>query len=426
MNWTKQQEDALVKVRDWLRDPYAPQVFRLFGFAGTGKTTLARHLVEGEGLKVQFGAYTGKAALVLRQKGCVGAKTIHSLMYRAKEKDTKLYKSLERLLSDAIKSNLDQRQIEEIQAELLAEKKRLTETHFSLDKDSKLKDIDLIVIDECSMVGKIMGRDLESFGKKILVLGDPAQLPPIHGLGYFERHPGTDELIDPDVLLTDVQRQARDNPIVDLATRVRNGERLSPGQYGESSVVSNWANIEDILDHDQVLVGRNETRRWTNARIRHVRGFSSVIPQFGDRLICLRNDHEAGILNGGQFIAAKDSQVIDDEYITIAARDADGTSEFTQDEPFEDVAHVLPFLRGDMKDVPYFLRKRAQEFDYGYAITVHKSQGSQWNSCYILDDWTGNDHDKWLYTAITRAAEKVTIIQDFNLNKTRKKTVEDE
>ena len=82
MRWSPQQEDAIKSVQEWLRDKRGPQIFRLFGFAGTGKTTLAKELAGMAGGKVLFATFTGKASLVLRSKGCADASTIHSLIYK--------------------------------------------------------------------------------------------------------------------------------------------------------------------------------------------------------------------------------------------------------------------------------------------------------------------------------------------------------
>src|SRR4249920_494974 len=83
------QDAALQAVADWLKAKpghgSTPQIFRLFGYAGTGKTTLAKHIAEAVDGKVLFAAFTGKAALVMRSKGCPSASTIHSLIYRARE-----------------------------------------------------------------------------------------------------------------------------------------------------------------------------------------------------------------------------------------------------------------------------------------------------------------------------------------------------
>ena len=186
--FTPHQDAALKAVADWLkarRGGGAPPLFRLFGYAGTGKTTLARHLAEDVDGKVAFAAFTGKAALVMRRKGCEGASTIHSLIYRARESGEET-------------------------------------PSFELWDDAPASKAKLIVIDECSMVDAELGRDLLSFGVPVLVLGDPAQLPPIQGGGFF-----TDA--GPDVMLTEVHRQAADDPIIHLSMAVREGRRLEPG-----------------------------------------------------------------------------------------------------------------------------------------------------------------------------------------------------
>jgi exodeoxyribonuclease-5 len=64
-------------------------------------------------------------------------------------------------------------------------------------------------------------------------------------------------------------------------------------------------------------------------------------------------------------------------------------------------------------EIPWTTRKRYDEFDYGYALTVHKAQGSQWNNVVLFDEsWAFRDsRERWLYTAITRAAETLTIVR---------------
>src|SRR5690606_27770695 len=151
----------------------------------------------------------------------------------------------------------------------------------------------LIVVDEASMVDAELGRDLLSFGAPVLVLGDPAQLPPIQGGGFF-----TNE--QPDVMLTEVHRQAQDDPIVRLSMDVREGRELAPGQYGETEVVHKSAlDPARVLNAEQVLVGRNNTRRAYNARMRERRGFTGEFPVAGDKLVCLRNNRRKALFNGG-------------------------------------------------------------------------------------------------------------------------------
>ena len=260
--FTPHQDDALKAVGDWLKaKPGAngtPQVFRLFGYAGTGKTTLAKHLAESVDGKVKFAAFTGKAALVMRGKGCEGASTIHSLIYRARESG------------------------EEVPS-------------FDLWDEAPASKAKLIVIDECSMVDAELGRDLMSFGVPLLVLGDPAQLPPIQGGGFFTE-------AEPDVMLTEVHRQAAgqsDHPAVDGHPRRR---RISSPAATARPRWSRKADLDPqrVLDADQVLVGRNATRRAYNLRMRERRGF--------DRARCRRpatswsacaTTASKGLFNGG-------------------------------------------------------------------------------------------------------------------------------
>src|SRR5580704_13741903 len=254
------QNAALKAVSAWLKarrkGQSAPQVFRLFGYAGTGKTTLARHLAQSVSGKVLFAAFTGKAALVMRSKGCSGASTIHSLIYRARESGEKT-------------------------------------PNFELWNDSPASQAKLIVIDECSMVDAELGRDLLSFRAPLLVLGDPAQLPPVQGGGFF-----TDA--EPDAMLTQVHRQAQDDPIVRLSMAIRAGNPLAQGRYGATEVVRRDAlDPARVLGADQILVGRNATRRAYNARLRERRGFADALPMAGDKLVCLRNNRRKGLFNGG-------------------------------------------------------------------------------------------------------------------------------
>src|ERR1700755_3101598 len=213
--FTPHQDAALKAVSAWLKakpgQGSTPQTFRLFGYAGTGKTTLARHIAEGVDGKVLFAGFTGKAALVMRSKGCERASTIHSLIYKTRESG------------------------EEIPS-------------FDLWDDAPASKASLIVIDECSMVDAELGRDLMSFGVPVLVLGDPAQLPPIQGGGFFTE-------VEPDVMLTEVHRQAQDDPIVRLSRQVREGQRLTVGEYGQTSVVTKDAfDPQRALETDQILV----------------------------------------------------------------------------------------------------------------------------------------------------------------------------
>lgn len=362
MEWNEQQTAALKSVRSWLEDPNE-QVFRLFGYAGTGKTTIAKFLAKLVEGSVCFAAYTGKAALVMRKNGCEGASTIHSLIYKPTDEEVK------------------------------------GQPTFKLDKGSRVRHAALVIIDECSMVNDDMAADLLSFGVKILVLGDPGQLPPVQGTGYFVN-------AEPDVMLTQIVRQAEGNPIIQLATRARLGEPLSIGVYGSSSVEEAREGIAQFADSDQVLVHTNQTRRKFIREFRKLYGFRSPLPLVDERLICLRNNSKLGILNGEQFKVLADSRPGDKRGATTILK---LKSEDTQgdEEGFHVRAWTAPLHGADLP-MSYHARKVHQEFDYSYAMTVHKAQGSQWGQVAIYNEKA--DDPKWLYTAITRAVETVKII----------------
>ena len=375
MQFAPQQDEALKAVSQWLKDGKTP-VFRLFGYAGTGKTTLARYFAEHVDGDVLFAAFTGKAAQVLRSRGASNARTIHSLIYRPKGE-------------------------EEVEDEVTG--KTSVTPMFSINRQSPLAKAALIVIDECSMVDEALGRDLMSFGRPILVLGDPGQLPPVSGGGFFTDH-------EPDFLLTEIHRQARDNPIIQLAMRVREGQDLALGDYGAAKVISKRDVTQElVLGADQVLVGTNRTRRRYNQRLRELKGFTAAYPQSGDKLVCLRNDPAKGLLNGSLWQVMSSSRETVKPGINLLIR--------PEDDDMDRGSAKIKLLKAVFEDpegeIPWQTRRRYDEFDYGYALTVHKAQGSQWNNVVLFDESFAfrDSRERWLYTAVTRAAETLTIVQ---------------
>lgn len=406
MNWSPQQQEALDAVQAWLdgrrsgRDQR--QTFYLAGYAGSGKTTLAREFALSSGLATEFVAFTGKAALVLQRKGCPEARTIHSLIYVPLTKSRTTLLDLQGDLADL---DEDDPHRAVLQKEIEAEKERLRSPSFKLNEVSTITDSELIVCDEVSMVGHQMGKDLLSFGVPVLVLGDPAQLPPVKEGGYFTKR-------DPDFMLTEVHRQAADSPVLKLATDVRQGRALRIGQYGSSKVVAQGVvKLDEAMAADQIICGKNATRRAINRQIRRKLGRTSDLPQTGDRLVCLRNDRDkAGgmsLLNGSFWTVLTEPRVsADGETMTLTIEDADepGSPRFVS-------AWTHHFL-GQGDELPWYRAKEHQEFDYGYAITCHKAQGSQWDRVLVYDEswcFKGN-RSKWLYTAVTRAADAVTVV----------------
>ncbi|EDM33284.1 exodeoxyribonuclease V [Roseovarius sp. TM1035] len=365
--FSPQQAAALDKVAHWFKhESKRKQVFRLFGYAGTGKTTLARHLTEGVDGDVCFAAFTGKAALMMQRNGCEGASTIHQLIYEHKRRFDGTFE-------------------------------------FELNDASIAATAKLIVIDECSMVDDKIAMDLKSFKVPILVLGDPAQLPPVNGAGYF-----TDKT--PDVMLTEIHRQAADSPVLRLATDVREGRALRFGTFGTSRVIrSDEVDMPDFLAGDQILVGRNSTRHGLNREIREELGFKSTWPEIGDRLVCRRNNYNLSVLNGELFKAVSAATEHKSDQAKIVFR---VVSDDFPDEEEKNITMRKEFFTGEEKRLTDAERRASPHFEYGYALTVHSAQGSQWNHVVIVDE-SGCFREfetRWLYTAITRAQENVTII----------------
>ena len=233
----------------------------------------------------------------------------------------------------------------------------------------------------------------------MLVLGDPAQLPPIQGGGFFTE-------AEPDAMLTEVHRQAADDPIIHMSMAVREGEWLEPGRYGESEVVRKAElDPERVLAADQVLVGRNATRRAYNARLRERRGFKDPLPQADDKLVCLRNNRRKGLFNGGLWV--------------VKQRGAPRTSTLSlRLQPDEDIGRAVKVsvrrecFTGGLEELDWQQRKRYDEFDYGYVLTVHKAQGSQWDDVVLFDESFAfqDSRARWLYTGITRAERRLTVV----------------
>lgn len=366
VQWSPQQSKALLSVKDWLATPNKQrmQVFHLFGYAGTGKTTLAKEIAGMVKGAVLFMCFTGKAALVLKKKGCDGASTIHSAIYKSKRDP------------------------------------RTGKHSFKLNRDSEVAGAALVIVDEVSMVNELLGRDLLSFGTPILVLGDPFQLPPIQGDGFFDTP-------KPEILLTEIHRQAEDNPIIRMSMDVREGRQLRVGTYGDSRVIQREQILGDeVLGADQVIVGTNITRMRYNKRIRELRGFTSTFPEMGDRLVCLRNNHTNGLLNGSLWQPRKIGPHADKLiHLDVQSLDDDKATPV-------DVSVPEAFFLGKEKDLDWRVKRENDEFTFGWALTGHKSQGSQWDNVFIVDESAvfAEKAARWQYTAITRAAERLTMV----------------
>jgi len=413
-----EQAAAIDAVEDWFWNRTdAQQVFRLFGYAGSGKSTLTRHAIDELGLTsglrgVLYAAYTGKASLVMTRKG-TPASTIHSLIYRVSEATPeeieRVEEDLAALRRDLPRMGPGERAFAEVQIRHLG--LRLADLHeprFVLNEQSLLRDADLLVLDEVSMVGPEMALDLLAFGKPILVLGDPGQLAPIKGEGAFTRD-------TPDVMLTEIHRQAAESAVVRLATMARQSDPIPYGEHDAYVWKMRRTEVgpEQLLNGGQVICGRNDTRRLLNRAMKQAAGFSETYPSGrGEKIICLKNRHDLGLING-MFLELSDIYHEDDLAFTAAVITEDG--ETIPGRPrfykghFDD--HVVCDPDRDRRD--WRLKRGLVETVWGYAITCHKAQGSQFPTVIMVDDGFGHtaeERARWLYTAITRAEWGLVIL----------------
>ena len=421
---SKAQAEAIRAIRDWYRHrTHEQQVFRVFGYAGVGKSTITAMAIEALGLEpmtpgglgvVLFAAFTGKAVLVMTRKG-TPAQTIHSLIYRhseaSPEEIARVTEELSALERDLPRMGLAERGFAEAQiAQLKLRLDHIHEPQFVLNPQSDLRDADLLVLDEVSMVGKQMAEDLLAFGKPILVLGDPGQLPPVGEKSFF-----TDA--EPDVMLTEIHRQAADSPILRLATMARRGEPIPFGAYDENVWKMSQRDVMpgQLLNGGQVICGKNATRRRLNMAMKQAAGFDADYPTgSGEKIICLRNRHDLGLING-MFLTLTDVRAHPHNprafYAAVQTEDGvaiDGEHEFWRGE-YDD--HVVFDPNRHRQD--WVQRRGLIESSWGYAITCHKAQGDSFETVVVFDEGFGRsaeEYSRWLYTAITRANRGLLIL----------------
>ena len=378
---TKGQEEGLkVAVQRYRsRKPYTV----IAGFAGTGKSTLVQFIIGELGIPesdVVYIAYTGKASLVLRNKGCENAITAHRLLYHAKEKEDGTYTFTPR---------------------------------YRLEEDYKL-----IILDECSMLPEEMWDLLLTHKTHVIALGDPGQLPPVSGNSTI--------LDNPHVVLDEVVRQAQDSPIIRLSMDIRSGKYLEYGGPKECRVIP-YEKVSDklLLGADQILCGKNATRHQLNEHLRKIKFQENYVtePVDGDKVICLKNNwgavgsNEEPLVNG-MIGTIKDVHFVNDatslykpKMMSSFISDNDGLYEDLHMDYKLFTDKETTVNKDNWKDFPK--DKRAYEFDYAYAVTVHKYQGSEAERIVVYDEWLGDMeyHKKWLYTAVTRSSKMLVIVK---------------
>jgi exodeoxyribonuclease-5 len=388
---TAEQTSIVDAVIDWRTDDAGPYI-TVGGYAGTGKTTILGPLrqrlsEEAEVGRVAFCAFTGKAASVLRtrlrehkalRRGDYCG-TIHGLIYEAEIDDAGLVAGWRR--------------------------------HASIPHD-------LIIVDEASMVGERLWNDLRAFDVPIVAIGDHGQLPPLEGtLNLVER---------PDLRLETIHRQAEGNPIIRVSLLARLEGAIPVGAYGPG--VEKLPKGEDetqerleaefaAFDSDTlILCGYNRTRVALNKHVRARLGFEGDELHVGERIICLRNNWSArqhpifnGMLGEVQSLEPESEGGVVHWYNVVFRMDGEDrlyTGQISAHQidrlgRLEEVDGLLPLEIGD-------------RFDRGYALTVHKAQGSQARKVILFEQqsrlWSGDAYRRWLYTAVTRAQEELLIV----------------
>lgn len=382
-----EQAAAIQQIGSWYRGRTSPYL-TLGGYAGTGKTTLIGYLRQALGdlddkAKVAFCAYTGKASRVLatklREGGAIrrgdSIGTLHSLIYDAE---------------DAGGGNI----------------RWVRKDHLERS---------LIIVDEASMVDETIWNDLLAFGIPVLAVGDHGQLPPV-GSSF-------NLMTEPQVRLEKIWRQAAQSPIIEVATLARQTGVIPVRDYGsgvrklDRREPETGQIVEELLAGDTnnllVLCGYNATRVKLNQAMRNMRDHTSSGPESGDVVVCLRNNRSKHLYNGmlgtvKHIVPAADdvlnvwyeAQVElsgeDYEYEGYVLRDQFGAPEALREVPL-----APDGTRGDI-------------WDFGYALTVHKAQGSQAERVILFEERfprsSDEDWRRWLYTAVTRAETELTVI----------------
>lgn len=381
-----QQEECVKKAIKWYKSLSSKQTYEVSGPAGSGKTTIVRTIIQELGIDIDdvlFVAYVGKAALQLTRSG-VNGKTIHSTFYDIK---------FTPVIGD------DGRAV-------IKNGKVVTRPEF-IKKEELPKNIKLIVIDEGPMVNEVFGNDIESFGIPIIVLGDLQQLPPVIGQTHY--------LIRPDYVLTKVMRQREGDPIIYLSQLASRGEKIPYGKYGDKCFVipKNMINDNMMRDADLVIVPTNSTRTSINKYMREsIYGIESEIPIVGEKIICRKNNWNRIMDNGLCLVNGMIGYVdaVHKSSFNGSTIDINFRPEFETDKIFRNVKIDYKTLMNSLQINNGKYQKGFSindMFEFGNAITVHLSQGSQAENVLFISEKFGdrNIQCKLEYTGITRASE---------------------
>ena len=368
------------------------------GYAGAGKSTLVRFIIEElktYGVKetdVCFACFTGKAAQVLLKKGNKNVITLHKLLYKSIPKESG---GFVRIPNPSIPYKI-------------------------------------VVVDEVSMAPKTLMDLLFKHNVYVICLGDPFQLPPV------DKKEDNHLLDAPHIFLDEIMRQAQESEIIQLSMAIRENRPIETFQGKEVQILNKEElNTGMLTWADQILVATNATRVSINAQMRKLLNFGEQ-PQDGDKIICLRNywdcfsDNEEPLVNGTIGIL-KDS-FLTKRYLPRIVKSTNGLShiDLIMGDFISDSGMYFHSLEMDKKMIDtgefsldwktvYQLNRNPKtrdipplEFTYGYAITCHKAQGSEWDKVLVIEEkfpFDKIEHARWLYTAVTRSSEKLVLVR---------------
>jgi exodeoxyribonuclease-5 len=394
------------------------------GYAGTGKTTILTSIAKYLGNKCIVMSPTNKAAIVLNGKG-VDAKTIHSVLYSPIEEEIyKLDKDGNRIYHVNSDGSL---RLDEFGRKIPI----VTGTELSFLKREGLELPKIALIDEASMINEDIRADLENTFEHLIYFGDPAQLPPIKGKDIF-----ANEL--PDIFLTEVHRQAIENPIIRYATSIRNDEeipieKIVDGESLFSTSINNRRIISTIVEKDvQAICWTNRMRHKINQDIREHKGYSLNKLNDGESIISLQNVYMGGnapkrdikIYNGQIFIVDGNYEPGESHFDSqlIMLRDPI-TSEIIRQRAwpfwngnFFNLKDNYQSWRAELDSVRLLKSKKitfGTDFDFSYCLTAHKAQGAEFDNVAVWDQRSRMkaNSKRWFYTAVTRAKNKLLIIR---------------
>ncbi len=371
---TRDQRDALQFVKNWYSGRGGSPIWRKYivisGAAGTGKSSLIQYIVRNLNVadeEVLCCAFTGKASLNLMRKGN-HASTLHSSIYNCRRAQN----------GDPV---------------------------FTTKVSLSYK---IIIIDEASMISEDVFNDILSFGVPTIFIGDHCQLPPINGIFNIMKHP--------DFVLTTILRQAKESPIIRASQLAIAGREIPFCEFEHfRKIHSDELDDDDLLWADQIIVGRNSTRKALNQVSREIRRIKSDSPVEGERMIVLRNNPKQKIFNG-QIVYLTSAPLYNrnEEYFEAEWRD-----ELELLDPVVSLTASRKSFHFRLKDPysepPDLPIHKYVYLDFGYAISCHKGQGSGWEKVIVFDEDFGYDPDtkrRWLYTAITRAKKDILIVAD--------------